>query len=65
MDRRLIAGLLGLFVAGCAHARSGMPEAGNREPVAQVDSLPPIRDSINQTSAATDPATKRGHSGVE
>ncbi len=59
MDRRLIVGLFGLFLAGCAQARSGMPEIGNREPLAQADSLPSIKDSINQTSAATDPATRR------
>jgi parvulin-like peptidyl-prolyl isomerase len=60
MDRRLIAGLLGLLVSGCAHARSGMPETGkNYEPVSQVDALPPIKDSINQTTAATDAATQR------
>ena len=67
MDRRLIAGMLGLLVAGCAMSRSGMPVGRQAEPVAvgEVDALPPIGDSVARTYAQRDAATRRAGQAPE
>lgn len=61
MDRRLIAGVLGFLLAGCAMARSGMPLASKPAPVEMgtVDELPPLGDSVAKTYADRDAATRR------
>jgi hypothetical protein len=60
MDRRLIAGLLGLLVVGCAQSRSGLPaKYGQIGAVDAVDALPPINVDINQRSATGDLAARR------
>jgi hypothetical protein len=60
MDRRLIAGLLGLLVVGCAQSRSGLPARyGQLDPVDAVDALPPINVDINQRSSTGDLAARR------
>ncbi len=67
MDRRLIAGALGLLLAGCAMARSGMPAGARPAPVevGEVDALPPIGDAVAQTYAQRDAATHRAGQSPE
>jgi len=61
MDRRLKAGLLGMMIAGCAQARSGMPPSrlAPPGPVGQVDSFEPIAETINRAAPPGDPASRR------
>jgi hypothetical protein len=62
MDRRLIAGLLGLLVVGCAQSRSGLPARyGHLDPVDAVDELPPITKDINQPDKSSDLAARRAN----
>ncbi|HEY2157831.1 MAG TPA: peptidyl-prolyl cis-trans isomerase [Isosphaeraceae bacterium] len=70
MDRRLIVCLLGLCLAGCALSRSGMPtgkKAQQPKPVemGEVDSLPPVGESLARTYAERDAATRRAGQAPE
>jgi parvulin-like peptidyl-prolyl isomerase len=64
MDRRLIAGTLGLLISGCALSRSEMPAGierptGPNAPVGLTESLPALNQSINRAGVPTDPASRR------
>ena len=67
MDRRLIAGVLGLLLAGCAMTRSGMPGGKSAEPVTmgEVDALPPVGEALAKTYAQRDAATRRAGQAPE
>ncbi len=56
MDRRLLAGALGLLVMGCAQTRTPLPNGAPSVPPIEMGGYTPIRESINRT---TDPATQR------
>src|SRR5206468_5577343 len=60
MNRHLVAGMLGLALAGCAQGRSGMPNRGGAGlgPVG-LSSFPSIHDTINRENPQVDPAALR------
>ena len=63
MNRQIVAGLLGLTVAGCAFDRS--PGSRSRGPVPTVEMTPPmpsIHEAINRDNPRVDPSSVRvGH----
>jgi peptidyl-prolyl cis-trans isomerase SurA len=64
MDRRLIAGTLGLLISGCALSRSEMPAGverptGPNAPVDLTSSLPGLNQSNNRAGAPADPMARR------
>jgi parvulin-like peptidyl-prolyl isomerase len=64
MDRRLIAGTLGLLISGCALPRSEMPAplgptSGPNAPVGMTEALPALNQSINRAGVPADPPSRR------
>jgi parvulin-like peptidyl-prolyl isomerase len=64
MDRRLIAGTLGLLISGCALSRSEMPAGverptGPNAPVDLTSALPGLNQSNNRAGAPADPMARR------
>ncbi len=57
MNRHVVAGMLGLVLAGCAGDRSALPRAGQVIPPVSLTPLPPIHEAINQENPRVDPRT--------
>src|SRR6187397_9532 len=52
MKRSVVAGVLGLALAGCAQNRSGMPEVARTSPPVGLAPVPPIHEIINKSELA-------------
>ncbi len=63
MNRHIVAGLIGLAVAGCAQDQAGGPRSrGVIGPVGMVPPMSSINEAINRDNPNTDPSTLRsGH----
>src|SRR4051812_30449862 len=60
MNRHLVAGMLGLALAGCAQSRSAMPNQGATSPgPVGLTTFPSIHDSINRENPQVDPVALR------
>ncbi len=63
MNRHIVAGLIGLAVAGCAQNQAGGPRSrGVIGPVGMVPPMSSINEAINRENPSIDPDTMRsGH----
>lgn len=59
MKLSVVAGVLGLALAGCAQSRSGMPEVARSAPPVGLAPVPPIHEIINKSELAGEPRAGR------
>lgn len=62
MNRHVVAGMLGLALAGCAQDRSILSRSRAPLPAVELPSVPSIHETINKENAEVDPGSVRsGH----